>query len=174
MVREWRQEKKKKRLDRKRIAHGICIPTNNNQDDVDMNCSPVLSEENGSPTEDEKISKDNEKENNDGGEKTNTESDARDRKKRDRKERKRRANATIPCRFYHSKSGCWRGDKCMFLHSDSVNGEDKATNYSNTRDVNSTNETEMDIDMIDDLSNQIRTKARVSVPVKISFGRRRR
>ena len=49
-------------------------------------------------------------------------------KKKERKERKKKANALIPCRFYNSKGGCWRGSRCMFLHSPSQN---KAHNTDN-------------------------------------------
>lgn len=67
-------------------------------------------------------------------------------RKQERRARQKEKRATIPCKFHLSKGGCWRGDKCMFLHSDHM----------------------------DDLSMQLSTKARVSVPENFSFGRRRR
>ena len=157
------------------MSYGICIPVNNEQDNVEMDCSTrQSSDETGStssPAEDKISSKNNDKENQNGCKKKIGSNDC-DRKMKNRKERKRLVNATIPCRFYHSKRGCWRGDKCMFLHSNNMHREDMATDHiNNSKKGNGIN---MDIDIIDDLSNQIRTKARVSVPDKISFGRRRR
>lgn len=66
-----------------------------------------------------------------------------------RRERQSQQRATIPCKFFMTKGGCWRGSKCMFLHSS------KATT-------------------VDELSAQLKKKATVTVPDKISFGRRRR
>lgn len=70
-------------------------------------------------------------------------------KRAKRRERQSQQRAMIPCKFYMTKSGCWRGSKCMFLHSSK-----EAT--------------------LDDLSLQFKKKAQVTVPDKISFGRRRR
>eukprot|EP01083_Nonionella_stella_P230762 815435_1 len=133
-------------------------------------------------------------------------------------------NKNIPCRFFHSKRGCRKGDNCMFLHdvtggvyggglslpeigickTDSItldndngsfgdgNGDgDKDMRYEgikvidnaipsgndngNDNDNDNDNEMEMDIDEeIDELATQIRAKASISFPAKISFGRRRR
>ncbi len=82
----------------------------------------------------------------------------------DRKERRRlrkiERNKNIPCRYYHSKSGCRRGDSCIFLHD-------------GTRNEELRNEASSDAEM-DDLANQIDAKVKISVPKIISFGRRRR
>jgi len=70
-------------------------------------------------------------------------------KKLERKQRQKDKRASIPCRYF-AQGHCRYSDKCMFLHE--------------SRD-------DMDID---DLVQQVKTKARVSVPDKISFGRRHR
>jgi len=70
-------------------------------------------------------------------------------KKLQRKQRQKDKRASIPCRYF-AQGHCRYSDKCMFLHE--------------SRD-------DMDID---DLVEQVKTKARVSVPDKISFGRRHR
>eukprot|EP00549_Striatella_unipunctata_P003029 CAMPEP_0118706534 /NCGR_PEP_ID=MMETSP0800-20121206/20615_1 /TAXON_ID=210618 ORGANISM="Striatella unipunctata, Strain CCMP2910" /NCGR_SAMPLE_ID=MMETSP0800 /ASSEMBLY_ACC=CAM_ASM_000638 /LENGTH=121 /DNA_ID=CAMNT_0006609087 /DNA_START=187 /DNA_END=552 /DNA_ORIENTATION=+ len=36
--------------------------------------------------------------------------------KQHRKQVQKEKRAQIPCKFYLSPGGCWRGDKCMFLH----------------------------------------------------------
>jgi len=109
-------------------------------------------------------------------------------KKASKKERKKKINATIPCRFYNQRDGCWRGDRCMFLHSKIPLIENRKE-HSNTLDV-PTNTTSkiaeynsngplarendiVDTDMMDELTNQIQTKVQISIPSKISFGRRR-
>ena len=33
-----------------------------------------------------------------------------------RKDRQKEKRASTPCNFFFSKSGCRRGDKCIFLH----------------------------------------------------------
>lgn len=70
-------------------------------------------------------------------------------KKKKRREQQKKKRATIPCRYFSSPEGCWRGDSCMFLHEKS------------------------DVDM-SNLVQDMERKAQVSVPDKISFGRRRR
>jgi hypothetical protein len=74
------------------------------------------------------------------------------RNKAKRRELQKQKRATIPCRYFSSKEGCWRGESCMFLHE--TNDED--------------------VDMMDSLANEMQDKAQVTVPEKISFGRRRR
>jgi hypothetical protein len=64
----------------------------------------------------------------------------------DKQMRRRRQNqkrSKIPCKFYSSAGGCWRGEKCIFLHTTSV----------------------------DELTDQLAT---LTVPERISFGRKRR
>lgn len=75
----------------------------------------------------------------------------RDAKKAKRREKQKQRRATIPCRYFLSKEGCWRGDSCVFLH-----------------------EKVKDVEMVDGLVNDMQQKAKVTVPDKISFGRRRR
>jgi hypothetical protein len=43
-----------------------------------------------------------------------------DLEKRKRRERQKQKRSTIPCKFFASKGGCWRGDKCVFLHTTSM------------------------------------------------------
>lgn len=69
-----------------------------------------------------------------------------------RRELQKQKRATIPCRYFASKEGCWRGESCMFLHE--------------TR--------EEDVNMMDSLANDMQDKANVTVPDKICFGRKRR
>ncbi len=110
-------------------------------------------------------------------------------KLQEKKEKKKKINANIPCRFYNSKGGCWRGNKCMFLHSKKANDSLCNTNnhdINGEKDLNcnSTNDNDnyhssqkMDMDIcqeIDILSNQIQTKAKISVPDNVSFGRRKK
>lgn len=109
-------------------------------------------------------------------------------KLQEKKERKKKINANIPCRFYNSKGGCWRGNKCMFLHSKQVNdslcnandhdikgGKDLNCNAANDDNNNTSQMMDMDIcQEIDILSNQIQTKAKINVPDNISFGRRKK
>lgn len=84
----------------------------------------------------------------DEGQSMNVEPDlSKEAKKQQRRKRQKEKRAIIPCKFYHMKDGCFRGSKCMFLHSDAV---------------------------VDDLAHAFSTKATVSVPDKISFGMRRR
>jgi hypothetical protein len=68
-------------------------------------------------------------------------------KKKERRKRQKEKRAGQPCKFYGSNGGCWRGSKCVFLHSTS-NG-------------------------VDGLIEAFSSKAAVSVPDKITFGRRR-
>lgn len=68
-------------------------------------------------------------------------------KKKERRKRQKEKRACQPCKFYGSNGGCWRGNKCMFLHS---------TNNG-----------------VDGLIETFSCQAVVSVPDKINFGRRR-
>jgi len=123
---------------------------------------------------------------NDCGQPLMSEKDATE--KANRKVRRKKMNATIPCRFYNQKNGCWRGDRCMFLHSKVplMNTVEKTCLTIPTSQVHETInaksctaavpaevEDAMDTDMMDELTNQIQSKARISIPAKISFGRRR-
>lgn len=80
--------------------------------------------------------------------KTRTRKRAEQRAKR--REKQKQIRSTIPCRYYLSKEGCWRGDSCMFLHGNEVNE---------------------DVHMMDCLASDME---QLTVPDKISFGRRQR
>jgi len=101
-------------------------------------------------------------------------------KKKTRKERKKLNNARIPCRFYNTKAGCWRGDNCMFLHSKQVdvvlqNNEPNQYSFPLMNSDCNTYGSNMDIDEeVEKLTTQIQSKARISIPDNISFGRRKR
>ncbi len=100
-------------------------------------------------------------------------------KRRERKEKKKKTNASIPCRFYNSKGGCWRGDNCMFLHSHTSTIKPKNNVKSTQEQHHSSEDLESPQNMdvcqeIDSLANQMKTKAKISIPNNISFGRRRR
>jgi len=105
------------------------------------------------------------------------------RNKAHRKERRKKNNATIPCRFYNQTNGCWRGDRCMFLHSKVPLMNTLDTPTSQTQEIIDSNssgalalkagEDSIDTEMMDELTSQIQSKARISIPAKISFGRRR-
>ena len=82
-----------------------------------------------------------------------------------RKERKKKINASIPCRFYNSKGGCWRGVNCMFLHESTFIDKNKRSDENNKMDI---------CTEINELTEQMKTRARINVPNNISFGRRRR
>lgn len=128
-----------------------------------------------------------------------------DEKKERRWARRKAKNKNIPCRFFHSKRGCRKGDKCIFLHEDmgvseiemsnsdcaGINGDsygDKDMLCEEIKDIDIVTDdisqvevdafcssNAMDIDEnIDELATQIGTKANISLPEKISFGRRRR
>jgi hypothetical protein len=92
------------------------------------------------------------------------ETDGKTTKKKDplqkqkRRERQKEKRATIPCRFYSTKEGCWRGDNCMFLHGDS-------------KGPAATDENRMEVDT--DLATTL-SKVSIAVPEKISFGHKRR
>jgi hypothetical protein len=77
---------------------------------------------------------------------TRQDAEARQQKHDQRRERQKQKNARIPCRFHLTAGGCWRGDKCMFRHGESG---------------------------VDNLTNDLVSKAKVSVPDNISFGRKR-
>ncbi|GFH44597.1 hypothetical protein CTEN210_01071 [Chaetoceros tenuissimus] len=100
-------------------------------------------------------------------------------KKEQRRNRRKEKNKLIPCRFYHSKKGCRRGDSCMFLHDD----RDAKTEIGNSAQIPTLNEgtiepkidedEKMDIDM-EGLTDAVESKLKVTIPAHISFGRRRR
>jgi len=135
--------------------------------------------------------------NHNGVDETKSNEQQQTKKKRiikDRKEKKKICNATIPCRFYNSKGGCWRGDNCMFLHkyvkntyknsdtlsSDYIETPNTAMNYKEQNVMiahqdRSEVDTAMDIEEeIDNIIQKVKTDVKISVPQKISFGRRRR
>lgn len=72
------------------------------------------------------------------------------KKHEQRRERQKQKRAKVPCKFF-GKGGCWRSEKCMFLHC------------SNSTDAN-----------MDALAEDMATKVKVTVPDNISFGRKRR
>jgi hypothetical protein len=71
--------------------------------------------------------------------------------KQQRREHQKQKRASIPCKFFSSKGGCWRGSKCMFLHATIATTPAATT--------------------VDSLADQLST---LSVPDTISFGRKRR
>lgn len=82
--------------------------------------------------------------------KGDTMDDETNTEKQQRRERQKQKRASIRCKFYDSKGGCWRGSNCMFLHD------------------NTTTTTQAPLDSLAD------QMAILSVPDKISFGRKRR
>lgn len=87
-----------------------------------------------------------------------------------RSARRKLRNENIPCRFYNTKRGCRRGDKCMFLHEDNPNdARNDVTVEQNKSDVPINDE---DL-VMEDLANEL-SSLQVFVPSQISFGRRRR
>lgn len=117
-------------------------------------------------------------------------------KKRRRSARRKERNKDIPCRYYNSPRGCWRGDKCMFLHErrsecsddeeeeeeddimrdkDSDNHECAMTNGQSQEEAIISNADNVDTMQVEDiLVDQVEKSMKISVPAKISFGRRRR
>ena len=98
-----------------------------------------------------------------------------------RRQRRKEKNKEIPCRFYHSKFGCRRGNRCMFLHDDdnpsqNSNGERKEIHTSSMEiedNCDNVNSTSSDVEM-NELCELVDRKAQICLPAKISFGRRRR
>jgi hypothetical protein len=99
-----------------------------------------------------------------------------------RRQRRKEKNKEIPCRFYHSKSGCRRGNRCMFLHDDdntsqNSNGERKKIRHTSEMEIedncNDARSTSSDVEM-NELCTLVDRKAQICLPAKISFGRRRR
>ena len=43
-----------------------------------------------------------------------------DSEKQNRRQRQNQKRSTIPCKFYATQGGCWRGGNCIFLHTTSV------------------------------------------------------
>ena len=100
-------------------------------------------------------------------------------KKEQRRIRRKEKNKLIPCRFYHSKRGCRRGDQCMFLHDDGDakmeigNGTQVPTLNEGTIEPQIYKDAKMDVDM-EGLTDAVESKLNVAIPAHISFGRRRR
>mmetsp|Transcript_8605 Transcript_8605/g.16255 ORF Transcript_8605/g.16255 Transcript_8605/m.16255 type:complete len:347 (-) Transcript_8605:297-1337(-) len=121
-------------------------------------------------------------------------------KRRRRNARRKERNKDIPCRYYNSPRGCWRGDKCMFLHEirsdeeeeddDDNAEEDEEENVDMSEHENDDecilanenrlgdemirNENNTDRMQVDEiLVNQMKKSMKITVPAKISFGRRR-
>jgi hypothetical protein len=87
-----------------------------------------------------------------------------------RSARRKLRNENIPCRFYNTKRGCRRGDKCMFLHEDNPND---ARNDANEEEIKSDVPINNEDLVMEDLANEL-SSLQVFVPSQISFGRRRR
>jgi hypothetical protein len=121
-------------------------------------------------------------------------------RRRRRSERRKERNKNIPCRYYHSTRGCWRGDKCMFLHErsgsdghldgDEVEDDEENENIDMSDNDNDDeeciiteeprqgekikNENDVDIMQVEEiLVNQVKKSLKITVPAKISFGRKR-
>eukprot|EP00557_Chaetoceros_sp_GSL56_P010188 CAMPEP_0176481434 /NCGR_PEP_ID=MMETSP0200_2-20121128/2816_1 /TAXON_ID=947934 /ORGANISM="Chaetoceros sp., Strain GSL56" /LENGTH=148 /DNA_ID=CAMNT_0017877635 /DNA_START=719 /DNA_END=1165 /DNA_ORIENTATION=- len=130
-------------------------------------------------------------------------------KRRRRNARRKERNKDIPCRYYNSPRGCWRGDKCMFLHEtwsddddeeededdvdedeeEDMEEEEQENVYMSEHENddecilanenrlgdemirNENNRDRMQVDEI--LVNQMKKGMKITVPAKISFGRRR-
>ena len=71
---------------------------------------------------------------------------SKEAKKQGRRQHQKEKRAITTCRFFRSSGGCFRGSKCAFLH--------------------------VTTDSVDDLTETFSSKAVLSVPEKISFGRR--
>jgi len=112
--------------------------------------------------------------------------------KKDRKREQRKLKKSkIPCRFYAMEGGCWRGARCIFLHSDNEKNTKCSSNKPIMDVVNrSKNENSMEQDSkpedgmlgegcdmgmmeVEELSKKL-TSTVISVPESISFGRRKR
>ncbi len=104
------------------------------------------------------------------------------KKLKQRKDRKKKVNATIPCRYYHNKHGCWRGDKCMFLHekicNDNVLKEQNGSSHVGSMDIC---QDVIDNTLVDGMKSKVQIGSNSSsgntrsiVPTKISFGRSRK
>jgi len=100
------------------------------------------------------IPKDNHNINSFGDTKKNSLTKDQLRKKAARKKRQKENRASTPCTFFLS-SYCRRGDTCMFLH-------DSSTKTKSTQQE----------DQLEMITTQM-NKAHVSVPDKLSFGRRK-
>lgn len=83
-----------------------------------------------------------------------------DGKKQARRQRKKEKRASIPCRFYLSKAGCWRGEQCDFLHEAISNPKKEEKRRGDNGHVED----------MDELVKHVERKARISVPDKICFG----
>lgn len=103
-------------------------------------------------------------------------------KRRGRKERKKEQYSKTPCKFYFAKNkdgtigNCYRGDACIFSHSiEHTIVQDHNTHYHNN-DINDVppskpkNAVNMDMDMDDILSSEMKFKMKLSIPAKICFG----
>ena len=86
------------------------------------------------------------------------------REERRRKQMEKRANK--PCRYFLSDAGCWRGDKCMFLH--------ERMPFEPTHASTNTNSMDIDSGVANTGMSTGRTNTNRRVPDKLSFGRRRR
>jgi len=101
-------------------------------------------------------------------------------RKEQRNQRRRDRNKSIPCRFFHSKKGCRRGDQCTFLHDENIadhpmeagNGQNDNKDQNDRNSSNITGCDKMDVDM-DELTDQVEKSVRISIPKNISFGRKR-
>lgn len=91
-------------------------------------------------------------------------------KRQKRRDRQKLKRASVPCRFFGSVEGCWRGDSCMFLHTV------RPQQYSGMEDnhVGKSNVLKSPQADINDLASELECKATINVPENISFGKRRK
>jgi hypothetical protein len=101
--------------------------------------------------------------------------DAEVERKMKRSARRKLRNESIPCRFFNTKRGCRRGDKCMFLHKDYPIDEDGPIDTNiDTNEEHKIFTTSVDEDTtMEDLTNDL-SSLQVFIPSQISFGRRRK
>lgn len=76
-------------------------------------------------------------------------------KKNLRRKKQKEKRALIPCRFFTSAGGCWRGDKCMFLHDTTLT-------------------TEIQDREVETLGKALEKSVSLSMPQQITFGGKRR
>ena len=92
--------------------------------------------------------------------------------KRERQfDRKKEKYGNIKCKFFATKGGCRRGDKCYFLHEKPPNRNGSKQLEIGNEWKAADNDQSMDIDH--DLADKL-SKVKLSVPKNLSFGRRRR
>jgi len=81
-------------------------------------------------------------------------------------DRKKEKYGNIKCKFFATKSGCRRGDKCYFLH-------EKSSNLNDSKQLDIDNDKDQSMDIDHELADKL-SRVKLSVPKNLSFGRRRR